>query len=558
MNPFREKLIPVPPNNYFERSGGKQILYKGEMQSPNYVRYKKGWMINSDGVAEFQKIHIGNQLITLAPGDSLQAAIDDLSLGDGGHIFLQSGTYTISSTVSLKSSVQIIGENTSTTIIDFNNTAGKISAAGTSAYTTGTIVNIANSVVLTGSGTAWQANLTTNHQIFLGNKWYKISAITSDTQIILAEGYTGGATLPSTYRAVIPVKDIEIKDLTFKNSTGTALDFDDVRNVFLEDLEIVDNNKGFTMDNVSEIAIDNVIVPSNTSNGCEFNNCGFGDMEGLATPANGGHGVVINNVRLMPFDHCASNSNTGDGYNITTGDSVQLIVEASGNGGQGIEFVSANVGCFVHNSIIETNTSDGIKLTATTDDTIISQCQINDNGGYGVNVAASTDDNTIITTNKFADNTSGAVNNSGTGTVIRGNVGVSDNSSSSNAFPYTTGTDLLLSADTERSSGSASYSKIKECSISGYASGVINVYFELNSSNNTQTAYGRVYINGIAVGTERSQTSSTYAAYNEDFTIVAGDLIQLYVKADNPTSAFIRNFRLRTTQGAETSVVVTD
>ena len=427
MNPFRENLRPIPPNRPIEQSGARQILYKGEIQSPNYVRGKKGWKISSDGDAEFQKIHIGSQLITLAPGDSLQAAVDELSLGDGGHVFLQSGTYTLNSTVNLKSAIQIIGENTSTTIIDFNNTSAQLKATGTDVYTTGTIVAVTNSVILTGSGTAWLGNVTTNHQIFLGNRWYKISAVTADTTIILSEGYTGGATLPSTYRAVKIIKDLEIRDVTLKNSTVTAIDLDDVRNVFLEDLELLDNNKGFTMDNVSEIAIDSVIVPSNTSNGCEFNGCGFGDIEGLSTPANGGHGVVLNNVRIFPFVTCSSNSNTGDGYNITSGDTVVLnIVEASANGGQGIEMVSGNIGCAIHNAYCETNTSDGIKLTATSDMTIISNCQIIDNGGYGLNIAAATCDSTLANGCIFDDNTSGAVNNSGTNTLIRSNIGATD------------------------------------------------------------------------------------------------------------------------------------
>src|SRR3989338_4345007 len=123
-------------------SGGRSILSKGEFQSPNYVREKKGWKISSEGDAEFQKVHIGSQLITLAPGDSLQDAIDELALGDGGHILLQAGTYIIETAVNLKSSTQIIGENTSTTIIDFNNTAGQLKATGTDVYITGTITSV--------------------------------------------------------------------------------------------------------------------------------------------------------------------------------------------------------------------------------------------------------------------------------------------------------------------------------------------------------------------------------------------------------------------------------
>ena len=439
-NPFRENLPKVRPPNYFEQSGSRNILYKGEMQSPNFVHQKKGWKISSDGDAEFQKIHIGSQLITLAPGDSLQAAIDDLSQGDGGHIFLQSGTYTITSTLNLKSAIQIEGENTSTTIIDFNDTSAQLKATGTNIYTTGTIVAITNSVILTGSGTTWLGNVTTDHQIFLGNKWYKISAITGDTTIILSEGYTGGATLPATYRAVKVIKDIEIKDVSIKNSTGTALDLDDVRDIVLDDILFEGNNKGFVFDNVSEILIDQVIVVTSDSNGVEFNTCGFADIESLATIANSGHGCVINNVRIWTQIVSASNANTSDGYNITSAKILQLNVESSNNGGQGIEFVSGNIGCFIYDSICQTNTSDGIKSTATSDDIIISATQIIDNGGYGVNIAAATCDSNLINGCIFDDNTSGAVNNSGTNTKIVGNIGVADDPASTTAT-YKNGTE---------------------------------------------------------------------------------------------------------------------
>src|SRR3990167_7666232 len=366
--------------------------------------------------------------IVLFPWDNIQAAIDKLDALGGGHILFRSGTYIINSALTGKSAIQFIGENTSSTILDFNSTAAKLNFTGTDAYATGTITSITSGVNVTGSGTAWLANVTTDHQFFIANKWYKIAAVTSDTALVLSEGYTGGATFPgAAYRAVKVVKDIEIKDLTLKNSTGTAIDFDDVRNVFLEDLEIVDNNKGFTMDNCSEISIDNLIVPSNDSNGCEFNTCGFADIESISTPSNGGHGMVINNFRVGNIVGSSSNSNTGDGYNITSASILQLNkVEASSNGGQGIELVSGNTAIGI-DAFVESNTSDGIKLTASSDDTIISGSHINSNGGYGVNIAASTCDNNLISSNKFASNTTAAYNNSGTGTLIRSNIGASDN-----------------------------------------------------------------------------------------------------------------------------------
>ena len=52
------------------------------------------------------------------------------------------------------------------------------------------------------------------------------------------------------------------------------------------------------------------------------------------------------------------------------------------------------------------------------------------------------------------------------------------------------------------------------------------VVFEMKAS--WWTAFGRIYVNGIAVWTERSTTSSSFVSYNEDIAISNGDLVQIY------------------------------
>ena len=426
-NPFRVKTEPSSGPSYFEASGSRTILKKGEFQSPNYVKSRKGWRVNSEGEAEFQKVHIGSQLITLSQGDSLQAAIDDLSLGDGGHIFLQAGTYNILNTVNLKSSIQIEGENKSTTIIDFGSASRQFKATGTSIYTTGTITSIANGVTVTGSGTLWLANVTADHQFFIANRWYKIASITSDTTLVLAEGYAGGATFPgAAYRAVKIIKDIEFKELTIQNSTTNALDLDDCRDITFDGVQFITNNKGVVADNCSELIFNEIIIVSSTSNGLELNTCGFSNANSLSTPSNGGHGVVFNDFRIGSFFACSSDSNTGDGYNLTSCSVLNLNIESSSNGGQGIELVSGNTGINIVDGFIESNTSDGIKLTASSDRTIISRNHIIANGAYGVNIFASTCDSPLVIGCIFDNNTSGAINNSGTNTLIRSNIGAAD------------------------------------------------------------------------------------------------------------------------------------
>lgn len=107
---------------------------------------------------------------------------------------------------------------------------------------------------------------------------------------------------------------------------------------------------------------------------------------------------------------------------------------------------------------------------------------------------------------------------------------------------YPSGT-LQISADTERSTNSTSYIKVKEIALS--VSGYIRTYFELRSSTNTILVFGRVYRNGTALGTERAASSTTYVAFTEDLLFNVGDMAQLYLRSSYDTHyAYARNFRL--------------
>lgn len=520
-------------------------------------------------------ISIERQTITVTSNDELQSAIDALDKVGGGVLALKAGIYIVTQEIKGISSIQIIGENKATTIIDFKSTAAKLSFTGTSIYSTGTITSITSGVNVTGSGTSWLSNLTTDHQFFIAQRWYKIAAITSDTTLTLAEGYAGGATFPgASYRTAILKKDIEIKELTFKNSTGNALDFDDCRDIVFEDISIESNNVGLTADYCSEFVGDGVIIVSSTGNGSNLTQCGFTNFTSFSTPSNGSNGVILNNCRVCTFNRSSSSSNTADGYNITSCSDILIEVEASSNGGQGIELVSGNDNIIMRTCLIASNTSDGIKLTATSDNCKIVYSDIKLNGGYGMNIAAATCDNNIITANRFSTNTSGAINDSGTATVILPNQGAGQGTSgqvltsngtgsaptfqTSSSVPendrylFNVGTRLWASNDANKNFTVASYTKQKEISIK--KGGDFTIKFTIASNNGT--VFGKIYKNGVAIGTEQSRGIGS-SEYSEDITgFVAGDLIQIYCYITAGTGT-LSNFQLYVDQyEAYTNTVV--
>jgi 2-phospho-L-lactate guanylyltransferase (CobY/MobA/RfbA family) len=109
---------------------------------------------------------------------------------------------------------------------------------------------------------------------------------------------------------------------------------------------------------------------------------------------------------------------------------------------------------------------------------------------------------------------------------------------------FEAGTDTILSADSQRTGANTAYSKVKEIQV--YYGGTINVYFELMTADASYPAYGRIYKNGVAVGTERvCSVAGSYVSYDEDISVQKDDLLQLYTHGTGGASWYCRNFRLR-------------
>ena len=110
---------------------------------------------------------------------------------------------------------------------------------------------------------------------------------------------------------------------------------------------------------------------------------------------------------------------------------------------------------------------------------------------------------------------------------------------------------LKASSDGVQSTTSTTYTKIKEITVPDYSPkisdkdiGKLRVAFDLASNTAANAAYGRIYKNGVALGTERINSNVTYITYTEDLEFKVGDLIQLYAKATSLYQANVRNFRI--------------
>jgi len=120
---------------------------------------------------------------------------------------------------------------------------------------------------------------------------------------------------------------------------------------------------------------------------------------------------------------------------------------------------------------------------------------------------------------------------------------------------------LQISADTERNSSSESYELKKEILVKRI--GVVRVKFDLKigTAGGGKTAYGKVYRNSGAVGTERTDTTGSYQTFSQDIAVLdLTDVIQIYLHKNSggTSNAYCRNFRIYFDPAPITPVVNTD
>lgn len=112
-------------------------------------------------------------------------------------------------------------------------------------------------------------------------------------------------------------------------------------------------------------------------------------------------------------------------------------------------------------------------------------------------------------------------------------------------FAVTAGDILVASADTDNSHTETDYTITKEMNIGRY-SGTLRIKFAIRIDAASSTYYGRIYRNGVAVGTERSGIETAAQTYSEDIAgWSAGDLLQLYQKrSGGGDTVHVTNFRM--------------
>jgi hypothetical protein len=118
-----------------------------------------------------------------------------------------------------------------------------------------------------------------------------------------------------------------------------------------------------------------------------------------------------------------------------------------------------------------------------------------------------------------------------------GNVVASSTTEPKVTNPITNLTPILAQSNGFATNTVQTYTKLKE--IVAGRSGTVIVGFTL-TNDGASTFFGRIYVNGVAVGTERSSADT----FLEEVTIVRSDLIQIYGRSGDGGQMSIANFRI--------------
>lgn len=387
------------------------------LQSSNYVSGVSGWRLDSSGTAEFQNINIGRRIISVDTTQSISDTIDELEALGGGIIELAPGTHTVSSLLTVRSSnIEIRGTSPTNTIIDLG-TSGRIYFIGSTEYSTGQIAGISNSVFVTGTGTSWLANVTAGQHLFLNNQYYKIAAVTSDTTLVLSEGYGGSLTFPQSYAINEVIENTKISDVRFTGGDNMrALSFSKARKTNLYNVELIDAtstiNPALQITSCGEVSLNKVLVVGSADRGIEVIDSSLMDWSSVNVFSSDDDGIYLENVSTASFQPVASSSNGGEGILVYGCQDIILVASCQNNSG-GITVrdngTVPSSGVVIKSSSVRGSSGAGISIRETSKNTRISGCEMTGNN-YGLAIGEDTYNDTtgtIVTGNIIIDNESG-------------------------------------------------------------------------------------------------------------------------------------------------------
>lgn len=367
-------------------------------------------------LAEFSAA--GGAVQTDQTARTIQDAIDAMSERGGGTLNVATGLYILTDNITIPSNIGLEGQSFGSVIFLFLGPYG-IRITGTQPYTTGTISVTRGSATVTGSGTAWSSNLSTNHKIKIDGVPYQIAQVVSDTEITLTTRQYGQTQSGLTYTAAIFVEKVDVSNMILISTSSLGLRAEYTDLLSINKLIVPGPGAtGVTTIDCARVDLDTVVVDGSANNGIEMTRTNFSSLIRCLATNNASSGIVLTDCTEFTITSSPANSNAASGYIISGGTRIAVNTsEANENTAYGLVVSGTNLGLIVNGGSYSRNV-DGIRLTNTASKaTITAGVLATGNSAYGVNIAAAGVDRTTILGNQLTGNSSGAVNNLGSNTI---------------------------------------------------------------------------------------------------------------------------------------------
>lgn len=400
-------------------------------------------------------------ILTIQPTDSIQNYLDILNSYGGGILNLNpTATYFPTSSLNLYDNVAL---NLNGGTIDFGGNAYQILAQGANAYSTGTASVTAGGSTVTGSGTTWTIDMI-GQSILLGDFWYEITGRSSNTSITIGETFKGTTLAGDTYVIADTINNMSISNGLITNSSISLVKGLYVNGFTVDSITVDTADRGFDFQDSANIVMPSYGISNCTTAGV-FNNvpyCTFSNASILSSGVFGLTRVTNTSLNVISFQ-----AGTGVGVSFTNCTNIGMVNYAIIKcASHGIEFVSGNSDIDTETGYINSCGGDGIKLTASSNNCTILDNSILNNGGYGVNIANANDNNTIVLGNHASGNSSGSINDAGTGTIAKVNQGITD-------IPASSGVTSISVATANGLAGSSSGGSTPALTLSTTITGVV-------------------------------------------------------------------------------------
>ncbi len=110
-------------------------------------------------------------------------------------------------------------------------------------------------------------------------------------------------------------------------------------------------------------------------------------------------------------------------------------------------------------------------------------------------------------------------------------------------YIFTSGTYPVNSIGATGSNITTNYAKAMECYCPGI--GVAQIRFGIRTSLAGNLVYGKIYLNGVAVGIERSTTSNSFVYFTEDINVRLGDQVEIWIRKTATGTAVAGDLQIR-------------